>query len=674
MNAITAKFIPEVADVTSKEILKTLDTNSELLQFVSAYVQSLLRDMHDNLRLLYGAADFTRDCVYIHNRIKNEGIHFFTAILPKYMDDVLSMLEGRDVQFASFKTRKYCECTCPMFLNRLVRAVMDQRHSATLQARALHGIYCVCVSFKKLRGEPDEKLQLQQWADFCKVEDELASIDLKTSSLADLLASARLQFRQFASDITLDDPACVPRPGPGATVNVAKKSLRYAPQDWFTQIDKVFPMEEWFYAHPWDVVDKSRNYLDIKSRSKHNIPHSKFLCVPKTYIKWRGICKEYNEMQFLQQAVRRLLNKHIKIKLGNYLPLSDQSVHAKLALESSLTRTNATIDESEASDRILRELVLYIAQDTELHDVFEALSTKFVEAPPCVRKKVKIPTRKFAPMGSAICFPVMSLVHLFLIRAIILYRMVDITMQERKDLCEKVSVYGDDIVLPSSAVPFVYEWLPKFGMKINQSKSFVNSSFRESCGCHAYKGIDITPLYVKYTTSSLTDASFTKKMQSLFSLEYQAFCAGFHETAKFLRCQIQAKWSFTLPYVWNSSNVVGFKRPPSSPLLDRFNDRRWRRRREPVLQTSSVRVPVFEVKSERGIIPSCSEAYLRYWCLKPRNESTYTWQDTCINTPFRMDDAVHAVTEKSTEFKIRWTRKYVSELMPIVKTLDIRTN
>jgi hypothetical protein len=183
-------------------------------------------------------------------------------------------------------------------------------------------------------------------------------------------------------------------------------------------------------------------------------------------------------------------------------------VHQVLALLASIDREDATIDESEASDRIARCLIWYMTQNTpEYRAALMAVSTKFVKPPSWASQKDLLRTHKFAPMGSAVCFPMMSLVHYFLVKAIILVKGEDSSYENKVRLCARVSVYGDDIVLPSSVVPLVYKWLPMFGMKINQTKSFAKSYFRESCGCHAYKGVDVTPVYHKYNNFYSTDVS-----------------------------------------------------------------------------------------------------------------------------------------------------------------------
>jgi hypothetical protein len=63
-----------------------------------------------------------------------------------------------------------------------------------------------------------------------------------------------------------------------------------------------------------------------------------------------------------------------------------------------------------------------------------------------------------------------------------------------------VTVYGDDLTVPSSAVPFITEVFEWCGLRLNLGKSFWDTGeelqFRESCGKHFLGGFDVSPFYV----------------------------------------------------------------------------------------------------------------------------------------------------------------------------------
>lgn len=619
--------------------------------FASGYLLSLLDDAHNRLYMLYSFTDFTRDRDSLSRRIINEGLTFVVRVLPELISGLLDLLEYGEARFPQFKLQR--GRNYPQFCRRMFSIVLNECNSYNTedQAAAFDFLYNLSTAFKKLRGSPDENSHQQHYDDFVRVDAEIGAINFDAPELQSILDSISTQWSSFAGELNLDDPACVPRPGPGATVGQTPKHARYAPSVLFKQLDSVFPYEEWFYPHPWDVVEQSRKFLQLKSTAVAQ-PHSEYLIVPKTFFKWRGICKEANEVQFIQQALRRMLYAAIEEYIPHGIPIRDQSVHRTLALDASVSRNKATIDESEASDRIARYLVTRMTSTTpELQAALLACSTRLVKPPKWASQTNMLETHKFAPMGSAVCFPIMSLLHYFLVRAIILIYWPDRSMKTLQDLCSQVSVYGDDIVLPSAVVPLVYEWLPKFGMKINRTKSYVHSHFRESCGMHAYKGVNVTPVYIKYTNFSSTDASPTKRLASLFVNESQLSQKGFVNTAAFLKGYIRKHWG-SFPTVAEGIPVVGYIRPPFSKELTDFSvlpkrqtSRKWDRE----LQTFKYRLVCYRVDTIKGVIPSEVEGYMRHICLSPKKDSSYflkAW-DGMISSPFRLDEWVRRVDDEA---------------------------
>jgi hypothetical protein len=310
------------------------------------------------------------------------------------------------------------------------------------------------------------------------------------------------------------------------------------------------PYVEWFYTHPWDAVMNAGEYLSLKRVSR---PMAKYIVVPKTAEKGRGICSEENESQFLQQAlsrsVRALIRKHPV--LSKYLPLNDQSVNGKLALRASLTKKDCTLDESEASDRIIRALISYVTQDNSpVHDIIMALATDCVyvsDAIPHSRRYCQL--NKFAPMGSALCFPIMTLFNYFLCKAII-RRSGATDLQARR-----VYVFGDDIITDTRFFNLLVTQLPKYGLKLNQTKSYSVSHFRESCGVHAYHGINITPVYIR----CIPTFNGLKQNNSVLENEYRFFSKNFVFTAELLRTRL-AKVGESLTPVPSTSGLRGLKR------------------------------------------------------------------------------------------------------------------
>jgi hypothetical protein len=160
----------------------------------------------------------------------------------------------------------------------------------------------------------------------------------------------------------------------------------------------------------------------------------------------------------------------------------------------------------------------------------------------------------FAPMGSGICFPIMSLYHYALMRAILRCSRVPSDRDAAKDLY----VYGDDLIVPSSCVYTLYQCMPTFGCVFNTEKSFVHSHFRESCGVHAYAGLDITPTFIKHVITNSTKQTDSTCLLSLIAKEHSLRIKGFVSAATYIRTRCTEVWG-TLPWTPYNSPVLGWK-------------------------------------------------------------------------------------------------------------------
>ena len=154
-----------------------------------------------------------------------------------------------------------------------------------------------------------------------------------------------------------------------------------------------------------------------------------------------------------------------------------------MARRASLNLDHATIDLSEASDSVSWDLVEYVLHGTKLLECLRNTLTEGVLMPDGATYKL----RKFAPMGSALCFPVECLIFLG----------IALLACKRMAVRPSVGVYGDDIIVPGEAEEEITFLLGHFGFLVNDKKSFwYNERFKESCGGEYFDGIDITPLYI----------------------------------------------------------------------------------------------------------------------------------------------------------------------------------
>jgi hypothetical protein len=259
--------------------------------------------------------------------------------------------------------------------------------------------------------------------------------------------------------------------------------------------------------------------------------------------------------QFTQQALMRELVGSIETDkvLAGQINFSNQLINRNLAFESSMSRVNATIDLSEASDRVHPAVVIGMMRNrTTLSRLIFACRSERAKLP---SGKV-IPLSKFASQGSALCFPVEAMVFYgILVTALIKHRKLRLNPTSIQLVARTVYVYGDDIVVPTSEVQVACEALEAAGLKVNYKKSFSSGFFRESCGMDAFMGVNVTPVYIRQPVpTSKRDASEVASAISSANLFYKK---GYWKTAQHLRDIVEAAIG-VVPHVHSTSPVSGW--------------------------------------------------------------------------------------------------------------------
>lgn len=219
-------------------------------------------------------------------------------------------------------------------------------------------------------------------------------------------------------------------------------------------------------------------------RTQHQ-ESSVLFTVPKATEIDRVACKEPEINMYLQRSIGSHIRRRLRLK---GIDLNDQTINQDLARQA-LQLGLATIDLSSASDSITKQLVFELLP-FEWWSLLDDLRVKTVN--------VKGDTHElemFSSMGNGFTFELESLLFWALARAVAFF--------SRKK--GKISVYGDDIIVPTTIarrLARIFSWL---GFKVNQTKSFWSGSFRESCGKHYHRGIDVTPFYLREPVSRKTD-------------------------------------------------------------------------------------------------------------------------------------------------------------------------
>jgi len=366
-----------------------------------------------------------------------------------------------------------------------------------------------------------------------------------------------------------DEQWLVPRHGPGATADRLRGNAKYDLVVWPQRLERVFPYGD--YALPMLSQHDKLDRVQFLEPGKET--PVKVVAVPKTLKTPRIIAEEPTAMQYMQQALSQQLVNRLEdlsesrmvrnspvneaeklLDLGKYfIGFVHQEPNRFLAREGSLHGYLATLDLSEASDRVLNQHVrLLFSRFPRLNEAIQA--TRSLKAD--VRGHGVIPLTKFASMGSALCFPVEAMVFTAIIFAAISYeRRVPLTRGFLLRLRGQVRVYGDDIIVPVDCVPRVIQFLEAFGLVVNKDKSFWNGKFRESCGGDYYDGEWVTPVRLrKDLPSSLDDVSSVVGLVSFRNLLYWR---GYWTTAAAIDNRLESLFRGNYPIVDVTAEGLG---------------------------------------------------------------------------------------------------------------------
>nr|APG77043.1 hypothetical protein [Beihai levi-like virus 4] len=458
-----------------------------------------------------------RDLSRLLRAYEDRGIHFLTVILPEAGKILDRELDGNEVDWSEAPRGYPLLHREPRLFRGLRNLIFDEGKlrpdadpNAVLFLRQLH------FMLKKWKGECPATVRKESINDFIRTDASLPTpssawdevVPSWNSSRGDhpfrddrspLYTDQRLELSGFAEWCTRIVHSCFPdiewlnlRPkhGPGA---VAESRLeKYSFPNWTERLDRMFPFD-WY-------VDglRSNQYPDYRET------FSVFHAVPKTQKSPRIICAEPISHQYAQQALWDWLRKAVNRSfLSKSIDFTDQERSQELATLGSLNQSYCTIDLSSASDRLSCRLIEWIFFEHPLLDYFQASRTRYCkihDAEAGFNEIIKL--RKFSTQGSALTFPVQTIVYT-IIAGYVLARGYDwkkmSDSQLRDHIFSQVRVFGDDIIVPNSEYDHTVQVLEELGFVVNTAKSHNGVAFRESCGMDAFKGYPVTPCYVPQT-------------------------------------------------------------------------------------------------------------------------------------------------------------------------------
>lgn len=410
-----------------------------------------------------------------NRRVDNESIRFLItdlSLLGKAFDRALITGEPFHVE-GRFGLKR--STVLPEFLYEHFSQVFDQDgvllddDSMLAHIKAIRQLCLICYKTKVPYSEDTVKEAIEGFL----TRDKLCAERLRISR-----ASYRKARSLIARVLSGVDPLDItPRHGPGATSCRTENHDKWHSFRFIPRLNAVYEYSEFFFASPTHLCDNLHKLLH--SDELEGEPAARLVLVPKDMRGPRIICCEPREHQFIQQGLMRLLYNTIEKHplTRGFVNFEDQQVNRELARLGSVSRNLATIDLKDASDLVRWDVVQELFPSNWVK-CLDACRTRYVELPDGT---VHGPLSKFAPMGSAVCFPVEALVFWAVLKA---------------HLGVDVWVYGDDMILDSRLVKRATDTLEAFGLRVNHSKCCHLTPFRESCGGEYYSGFDVG--YVKY--------------------------------------------------------------------------------------------------------------------------------------------------------------------------------
>jgi len=358
---------------------------------------------------------------------------------------------------------------------------------------------------------------------------------------------ARRKLKWLLSGIMREEVMQRARWGPGASTSLPRSMAS--------------PQRKWeFAAHvtencqPWAEAFRLWSGRDLPIQV---VSGNLVTTVPKNAKTDRIIAIEPDWNCFFQlglgACIRRRLNR-----VGILLP-DAQERNKRLAMAGSLTGSFATLDLKAASDTLSLGLCDLLLPPDLMVLILSLRSEKGLVGDDVVYYE------KVSSMGNGFTFELETAMFWALASSC--------------DPSEDAAVFGDDIILSSDAALLLLGVLTDLGLEINEKKTFVAGPFRESCGGHYFRGVDVTPPYFKEEVCDMP--SYIRAHNKLVSF------FGRSDTTDYLRKKIpkflwgprsrgdsviSAEWDEVCP-IWQKSTqsylmkelVEGRKSAPSNP-------------------------------------------------------------------------------------------------------------
>lgn len=506
-----------------------------------------------------------RDLITIRSRVEYEGLSFLTIGLPQFARFFERCLANGRIDSDSFPnfTKVRRGSVFPALLQGYTSQIFDIQTGEIKHDEyttngfpedmptLVESVRQICLLFSKVELACTQNRVQAALENFVSIEQSLS-----TFSASDLDTSSFVEVSSVIWDNMLVDfrpTDCIPNHGPGATADGKSGNQKYRWQFWHDRLEPYFPLVD--NGFPLGIPASAEELRLVTIVPGAEEQPVKVVTVPKTLKSPRIIAIEPCCQQFVQQGIRSYLYDRIESNglTRGHINFRDQGVNQQLAISSSIDGQLATIDLSDASDRVPRDLAMRMFRASQdLTGSIEACRSTRARLPD---GRIIAPLTKFASMGSALCFPVEAM-YFYTICVVALLKAHDLPLSHENvfHVSRDLYVYGDDIIVPSAHAGVVLDHLQKYNCKVNTNKTFVSGSFRESCGVDAFAGYEVTPTYVRHLRPE--NRQHSEQILSWVATSNLFYKKGYWRTTTLMRKTLERVIG-PMPYVSEESEAIG---------------------------------------------------------------------------------------------------------------------
>lgn len=247
-----------------------------------------------------------------------------------------------------------------------------------------------------------------------------------------------------------------------------------------------------------------RGFEHFFQRYHHNaeytaVPSNLFLTVEKSYKERRGICISRHGNIPAQLA----LGYYMKEKLKPFINIDYQADYHKKLVRSQWSSI-ATIDLRKASQMIARRLPGEVFPP-DWYEVMDTLRERSTVLPDGTVNY----NEHFSAMGNGFTFEMETMLFYVAAKA---------AMQNAGVSWKVLTVFGDDIIVDKQHARIVIDALIDLGFEINESKTFIDGPFKESCGTDTLYGHNVRPEFIRHNKGISSNEVFYKLSNSILRM------------------------------------------------------------------------------------------------------------------------------------------------------------